>query len=157
MEATQTNQTLTLTRELDAPREQVFKAWTDETIVAKWWGPNGFSTPVSEVDARPGGAIHVVMEDTEGLIAKGSRYPMMGNFQEAVEPERLVFTAAAIMDDKPILETLVTVTFEDIEGKTKLTVHIEVTKTTPEAEGPLAGMEMGWNQQLDRLVARYRA
>jgi uncharacterized protein YndB with AHSA1/START domain len=157
MEVTQPSKTLTLTREIDAPREQVFKAWTDETIVAKWWGPNGFTTPVSEVDPRPGGAIHVVMEDSAGLIEKGSRYPMMGNFQEVVEPERLVFTAEAIMEEKPILETLVTVTFEDVNGKTKLTVQIEVTKTTPEAAGPLAGMEMGWNQQLDKLVTRFAA
>ena len=146
------NRVLTLTREYDAPREVVFKAWTDEALVAQWWGPKGFTTSVSELDARPGGAIGIVMEDAEGLIEKGSRYPMSGNFKEVVNPERLVFTSSAIMNDKPIMDNLVTVTFEDVNGKTKLTVHIEVTRVTPEAEMPLAGMEMGWNQQLDKLT-----
>jgi uncharacterized protein YndB with AHSA1/START domain len=144
---------LTLVREYDAPRDLVFKAWTDNELVAKWWGPNGFTAPVTELDVRPGGAIDIVMEDAEGMIEKGSRYPMTGTFQEVVEPEKLVFTSSPIMNDKPIMDTTVTVTFDDIDGKTKLTVHIAVTRTTPEAEMPLKGMEMGWSQQLDRLPA----
>ena len=143
---------LTLVREFAAPRDLVFKAWTDEQILAKWWGPKGFTTPIVELDVRPGGALEVVMEDTAGLIEKGSRYPMVGNFEEVVEPERLVFTSSAIMHDVPILDTRVTVTFEEVSGKTKLTVHVAVTRVTPEAAGPLAGMEMGWSQQLDKLV-----
>jgi uncharacterized protein YndB with AHSA1/START domain len=150
-------QELTLTREYDAPRDLVFKAWTDKELVSKWWGPNGFTTPVAELDVRPGGVIDIVMEDAEGLIEKGSRYPMSGKFQEVVAPEKLVFTSSPIMNDKPIMDTLVTVTFEDVQGKTKLTVHIEVTRTTPEAEMPLKGMEMGWNQQLDKLPVLLKA
>lgn len=143
---------LTLTREFDAPRELVYKAWTDEKLVAKWWGPEGFSIPVSELDVRPGGAIDIVMEDTAGIIEKGGRYPMAGNYEEVVEPEKLAFTASAVVNDTPVMDTLTTVTFEEMQGKTKVTVHIEVTRVTPEAEGPLSGMEMGWNQQLDKLV-----
>lgn len=148
----ETNRELNLTRTFDAPRELVFKCWTDEKLLAQWWGPDGFTSPVAEIDARPGGKIYVEMEDSAGLIAKGSRYPMGGEFTEVVKPEKIVFTSSAIMDGKPILETKVTVTFEETGGKTKVAVHIEVTHTTPEAEGPLAGMEMGWNQQLDKLV-----
>lgn len=144
---------LTLVREFDAPRELVFKAWTDEKLVAQWWGPDGFSAPVAEVDARAGGAIDIVMEDTAGLIEKGSRYPMAGNFVEVVEPEKLVFTSSPILHDTPVMDTTTTVTFEDAGGKTKLTVHIVVTRMTPEAEMMLQGMEMGWSQQLDKLVA----
>jgi len=150
--AEKTNRELTLTRVLEAPRERVFKAWTDPKLLMQWWGPRGFSTPVAELDVQPGGALNIVMEDTEGMIEKGSRYPMDGVFQEVVEPERLVYTSNAVMDGKPVLETLTTVTFEDQEGRTKLTVHIVVTRLTPEGEGPLSGMEMGWSQMLDKLA-----
>lgn len=143
---------LTLTRILDASRELVWKAWTDESMLAKWWGPEGFTTPIAEFDARPGGAINVVMEDSAGYIKKGSRYPMTGMYKELVEPERIVFESNAIVNDMPILENLVTVTFEEQDGKTKMTLHVVVTKATPEAEGPLAGMEMGWSQSLDKLA-----
>jgi uncharacterized protein YndB with AHSA1/START domain len=147
----QTNRELTLTRVFDAPRELVFKAWTDEKLLARWWGPDGFTTPIAEVDARPGGKLNVVMEDTAGLIAQGSRYPMTGQFDEVMAPERLVFTASAIMDGQPVLDSTTTVTFVEQDGKTMLTVHVVVIRATPAAEGPLAGMEAGWNQQLDKL------
>ena len=144
---------LTLSREFDAPRDLVYKAWTDEKLVAQWWGPHGFTIPVSELDVRPGGAIDIVMEDAEGMVEKGGRYPMAGNYEEVVAPEKLVFTASAIVHDTPVMDTRTTVNFEEVNGKTKVTIHIEVTRVTPEAEGPLAGMEMGWNQQLDKLVS----
>jgi uncharacterized protein YndB with AHSA1/START domain len=149
----QTNRELTLTRVFAAPRELVFKAWTDEKLLAQWWGPDGFTAPIAEIDARPGGKINVVMEDTAGLIAKGGRYPMTGQFDEVATPERLVFTASAIMNGQPILETKITVTFAEQDDKTTMTVHVVVTRATPEAEGSLAGMEAGWNQQLDKLVS----
>ena len=77
---------------------------------------------------------------------------MTGTFREVHKPGKLVYTANAIMDGKAVLETLTTVTLEEGEHqKTLMTVHIMVTKTTPEAAGPLQGMEMGWNQQLDKL------
>lgn len=148
---------LRMVRTFDAPRELVFKCWTDEKLVAQWWGPQGFTSPVSEVDARPGGKIYIEMEDDAGLIAKGSRYPMQGEFTEIVKPEKLVFTNSALMDGKPILDSTTTVTFEESGGKTTMTVHVVVTRTTPEAEMPLQGMEMGWNQQLDKLVEFVKA
>ena len=148
---------LTMVRTLDAPRETVFKAWTDAETAAKWWGPQGFTAPVSEVNARPGGAINIVMEDSAGVMQKGARFPMSGTFEEVVEPEKLVFTSQAVMNGQPILENRATVVFEETsDGKTKLTVTVVVTKATPEAAGPLSGMEMGWNQQLDKLVELYK-
>ena len=146
------NRELTLVRVFNAPRELVFKAWTDEKLLARWWGPKGFTTPVSELDARPGGRINVVMEDSQGLIQKGSRYPIEGVFEEMVEPERLVYTSSAIMNGKPIIENRATVTFEEENGKTTLTLHVVVTHATAEAEAPLAGMEAGWSQSLDKLL-----
>jgi uncharacterized protein YndB with AHSA1/START domain len=148
----QTNRELTLTRVFDAPRELIFTAWTDGKLLVQWWGPKGFTTPIAEIDARPGGKINIVMEDAEGLIAKGSRYPMIGQFDEVVAPERLAYTASPIMNGQPILETKTTVTFVEQDGRTTMTVHVLVTKAPPEAEAPLAGMETGWSQSLDKLV-----
>ena len=142
---------LTLERTFDAPRDLVWKAWTDPEIVAQWWGPNGFTNPICEIEPKVGGKINIVMEDTAGLIAKGSRYPMTGTFTEIDEPNKMVYTSEAILNDKPMMKNLVTVSFDEEDGKTKMTVHLVVTEATPEAEMPLRGMEMGWNQQLDKL------
>jgi uncharacterized protein YndB with AHSA1/START domain len=137
------------TRILDAPREVVFKAWTDPEQMAQWWGPRYFTNPVCEMDVRPGGAILIHMRGPDGVV-----YPMKGTFHEVVEPERLVFTSSALEDDEgnPQLEDLTTVTFEEEDGKTRLTVRAVVTKATPAAAGALEGMEEGWSQSLDRLT-----
>src|SRR5205823_4423654 len=129
---------LVLTRILDAPRELVFKAWTDPKHLAQWWGPRGFTNPVCEVDARPGGAILIHMRGPDGVV-----YPMKGIFLEVVEPERLVFTSIALEDEQgnTLLEALTTVTLAEHESKTKLTLHAVVVKAEPGAEGALAGME----------------
>jgi uncharacterized protein YndB with AHSA1/START domain len=78
---------------------------------------------------------------------------MKGIFEEIKEPEKLVFNSVAIEDKEgnPLMEVLTTVTFENAEGKTKLTVKAEVTRTSPEAEQAISGMDEGWNQSLDRL------
>lgn len=148
------NRELVLTRVLDAPRELVFKAWTDPKHMAQWWGPKYFTNPVCEMDVRPGGAILIHMQDPDGVV-----YPMKGVFQEVVAPERLVFSTSAIEDDdaNPQLESLTVVTFDEHEGKTKLTVQSVVTKAMPGAEGALAGMEEGWTQSLDKLVDQLAA
>ncbi len=150
-----TNHDLLITRVLDASLERVWAAWTDPAEVQKWWGPNGVTNPTCEWEARSGGRINVVMlaGDELGYLA-GQEWPMTGQFEEVIPREKLVYTSKAIVDGKPVLETLCTVTFEEQSAnKTKLTVQITVTTVTPEAEGPLAGMEMGWNQSLDKLVA----
>lgn len=146
---------LTLTRIFDAPRELVWKAWTDPKLLAKWWGPAGVTNPICELDVRPEGAIHIIMVAGEELgELKGARWPMTGVVKEVEEPTRLVFTSNALKgeDVRPILENLNTVTFEEQDEKTKVTVHVQVIHATAEAEGPLAGMNMGWSQSLDKLV-----
>lgn len=146
---------LLLTRELHAPREMVWKAWTDPSSIAKWWGPNGVTIPTAEIEPRVGGKLYIVMLAGPELgELKGQRWPMKGTITEIVAPERLVFTSAAVNDPDGsiLLENTVTVTFEDSEGNTKMTVHVLVTMATDKAGPALAGMEMGWNQQLDKLV-----
>ena len=138
---------LVLTRVFKAPRGPVFAAWTEPTQVAQWWGPNGFTNPVCELDVRPGGAIRIHMRGPDGTV-----YPMMGVYQEIVEPERLVFTGAALDESgKPLFDVLNTVAFVEHDGTTKLTVRARVVKSTAGAAPYLAGMEAGWTQSLERL------
>jgi len=139
--------TVVITRLFDAPRELVFKAWTDPVMVAKWWGPKGFTNPVCEVDARPGRALRIVMRGPGG-----TDFPMRGIFREVVPPERLVFTNIAVDEnDNPILEGLTTVTFTERDGKTELTIHTTAVAQIEEASVKLAGMDAGWNQSIDKL------
>ena len=141
---------LTITRLLNAPRELVFKAWTDEKHMAKWWGPKGFTNPVCKMDVRPGGAILIHMANPESNTV----LPMTGRFYEIDEPSKLVFSTLAFEDANgvPGLENLNTITFEDIDGKTKLTVHVKVLHAIPEIAAALSGMSTGWGQSLDRLA-----
>lgn len=150
----QINKELTLTRIFNAPRETVWKYWTDAHLIQQWWGPQGVTNPTCVWEARPEGTIHIVMLAGKELgPLAGQEWPMTGKFVDVQEPEKLVFASNAIVNNIPVLETVTTVTFTETDGKTHMTVHIVVTKTTPEAAGPLQGMEMGWNQQLDKLEA----
>jgi uncharacterized protein YndB with AHSA1/START domain len=140
---------LTITRVFDAPRELVFMMWTDPEHMAQWWGPQGFTNPVCEMDVRVGGAIRIHMRGPDGVV-----HPMTGTFREIVSPERLVFTAVA--EDQagnPLLEALTTVTFAERGGKTTLTVHARAVGLAPVASQMLAGMDAGWTQSLERLAA----
>jgi uncharacterized protein YndB with AHSA1/START domain len=151
--ATAINKELTITRFLNASPALVFKAWTDPKHLAQWWGPKGFTNPVCEVDVRPGGAINIDM-----TFPDGRSHPMGGTFHEVDEPHRLVFTTRAfdLPDGTYALEVLNTITFEELHGKTKLTVHAKVTKAGPGSEMPIAGMNQGWNESLDRLTTEIR-
>jgi uncharacterized protein YndB with AHSA1/START domain/DNA-binding transcriptional ArsR family regulator len=140
-------QELVLTRVFDAPRRLVFKAWTDPKHVAKWWGPHGFTNPVCKLDVRPGGQIRIDMRGPDGTV-----YPMSGVYQEVVEPERLVFTSAALDErGKPLFEVLTTVTFTEQGGKTTQTLRARVVSRADKGDPYLAGMEAGWTQSLERL------
>ncbi len=144
-----TEQTLVIRRVLGAPRGLVFTAWTDSKHVAQWWGPHGFTNPLCELDVRPGGGIRIHMRGPDGTL-----YPMTGVYQEVAEPERLVFTSAALDGEgKPLFEVLTTVTFAAQGGKTTLTVQARVVKATAQAAPHLEGMEAGWTQTLERLEA----
>jgi uncharacterized protein YndB with AHSA1/START domain len=138
---------------LDAPVERVWRAWTAPAELQKWWGPRGVTNPTCEWEARPGGKINVVMLAGEELgPLKGQEWPMTGQFKEVVPHQKLVYTSNPVMAGKPIMESLCTVTFEAQGDQTKLTLQVVITEATPEAEGPLAGMAMGWNQSLDKLT-----
>jgi uncharacterized protein YndB with AHSA1/START domain len=141
---------LVITRIFDALRALVFRAWTDASHLARWWGPHGFTNPVCEVDARPGGTMRIVMRAPDG-----TEYPMTGVFREIVEPERLVFTNIALdRQGRPILDGLTTVTFSEQDGRTTLTLQTRATALVADAVRHLEGMEAGWTQSLERLAAQ---
>jgi uncharacterized protein YndB with AHSA1/START domain len=136
-----------ITREFAAPRELIFKVWTDPKHLAQWWGPRGFTNPVCEWDVRPGGKIYVVMR-----APNGERYPMGGEFREIVAPENLVFTTGALGDKGEMMfEFLHTATFIEQNGITKLTLNSRVLKTTADANKYIGGFEAGMTQSLEKL------
>ncbi len=147
---------LVITRVFDAPRDLVFKAWTEPQRLMQWWGPKGFTTPYCTVDLRLGGIFHYCMRSPEGRDVWGR-----GVYREISKPERIVY-ADAFADEKgnPVppahygmspghpSETLVTVTFTEHGGKTKVTLHHAVPESVPER----SGIQQGWTEMLDRLA-----
>ena len=149
---------LSIVRMFDAPRDLVFKAWTDPKMVAAWFGPQGFTNPVCAWDARVGGEIHIVMRANDEIAAAmGFRdAPMRGEFRQVDPPKRLVFTNNAVdLDDNVVLNGLTTVTFEEQGNKTKMTFHTVASGTLPQVVFMLQGMEAGWTQSFDKLDALF--
>ena len=144
---------LVMTRTFDAPRELVFRAWTDPKRVQQWWGPHGFTNPRCEVDARRGGAMRIDMRGPNGVV-----YPMQAVFEEVRQPERLVFVTRAL-DDKgnSMFEVRNTLTLVERGGKTELTLEAQVIRATAVAPEYLKGMEAGWSQSLERLASQVRS
>jgi uncharacterized protein YndB with AHSA1/START domain len=144
---------ITIKRTFDAPRELVFRAWTDPALVAKWWGPTDFTTPIAEIDGRQNGRFYIAMHGP-----KGTEYdvdmPMRGVYTVYDPPNKLVFTNEGIFDEHgdAQLSTICTVTFTEAGGKTELVVHVSLEKVNPAAEAAWSGAEMGWNQMVDKLV-----
>ena len=136
------------TRTFAAPRDLVFRLWTEPKHLARWWGPHHFTNPRCEFDARPGGAIHIDMRAPDGMV-----YPMTGSVREVSAPDRLVFVSVALdADGAPLLESVTTVTFEDAPGGTRLTVQASGAGATDLGWQMVQGMEPGWRQSLERLA-----
>ncbi|HME73333.1 MAG TPA: SRPBCC domain-containing protein [Myxococcota bacterium] len=132
------------TRIFDAPRELVFKAWTEPERLVRWWGPRGFTTPFCEMDVRPGGGFRFGMRSPEG-----TEHWLQGVYREILEPERLVFTWAwQDAQGKPGHETLLTLNFAEHAGKTKLTLHQAVFETVTARNAH----QQGWTSGLDDLA-----
>jgi uncharacterized protein YndB with AHSA1/START domain len=135
---------LVLTRMIGAPRELVFKAWTDPDQVARWWGPKGFVTVGHDMDIRPGGAYRLTMRSPEG-----TDHRKRGVYREIVEPERIEFTFAWEEPDGQLgPETLITVTFEIVGTKTKLTLHQRVFENVEWRDSH----RTGWTSCLERFA-----
>lgn len=139
--------TVSITRVFDAPRELVWRAWTDPKMMAQWFGPRGFTSSVPELDVRVGGGLRIVMHGPDG-----NDYPMKGVFREVTPPQRLVFSNIAVDNDgNRLLEGETTVTFSEQGGKTTLVVKSHAVGKVPLAPQMLSGMEAGWTQSIDKL------
>jgi len=138
-----------IARMIDAPREEVFRAWTDPDQLRRWWGPGEFTCPEAEVDLRPGGRYRLVMQP-----AAGDPFVLVGTYREVEPPARLVYTwrweTGPAADGS---ESLVTVEFRDHGGSTGVVlIHTEF----PASHGP-APYRMGWEGglvKLERFLAR---
>lgn len=134
---------LQITREFDAPREIVFRAMTDPTLLPKWWGPRRYKTVVDTMDVRPGGKWRMRNIGADG------EHAFRGEFREVTPPERVVWT----FEYEPLAGhiSVETMTLTEHEGRTLLTVH-DVFSSKEDLDGMLqSGMESGMAESYDRL------
>jgi uncharacterized protein YndB with AHSA1/START domain len=141
---------LVLTRLIDAPREKVWRAWTDPALLKQWFAPLPYTTPVAVLDVRPGGASLVVMRGPDG-----ADMPNRGVYLEVVENERLVFTdaytAAWEPSEKPFMT--VTLTFADEGGRTRYTARVRHWTVADREAHEKMGFHEGWGKCADQLAA----
>lgn len=137
---------LLITRVFDAPRELVFRAWTDPAHARHWWGPVNYPAAYMEMDVRIGGAWRICLRGAE---PNGRELWQGGVFREILAPERLVFTFAWEEEGERGLETLVTVLFAEENGRTRMTFRQEPFQSVEERDGH----RWGWNSAYDRLEA----
>jgi uncharacterized protein YndB with AHSA1/START domain/DNA-binding transcriptional ArsR family regulator len=156
--------TFVMVRVFNAPRELVYQMWTDPTHMSKWWGPHIFTTPVCQLDPRPGGAWRIVMRGPDG-----SEHPAKGVYRDVRPPERLVMTIdhSELSDQwhdlvdpgrdkskgRPAVAGLMTVTFDDLGGKTRLTIRTRFESAAIRNALVRLGMSHGWAQSLEKLEA----
>ena len=135
---------LVITRIFDAPRSLVFKTWIKPEHLARWWGPRGFDLVSCDLDARTGGSYRFHMRGPDG----SDHWPQ-GMFREVAEPERLIMTWnwADAQGRPKNLETILTVTFEDLNGQTKLTLHHRGFESVTARDAH----HNGWSSSLDCL------
>lgn len=146
--ASTTDREIVLTRVFDAPRELVWKAWTDPKHITQWWGPRGFTTTIHEMDLRPGGLYRHTMRGPDG-----NECPNTCIFREIVEPEYISYSQTGGKPGEAVATSEVAWIFEAQGDKTKLTLRM----VFPSAEArkhieTKHGVIEGGTQTLDRLA-----
>lgn len=134
---------LNITRTFDAPRELVFKLWTDPEHVRHWWGPLTCPAAILEMDVRPGGNWRGCLHRVED----GRKLWQGGVFQEVKAPERLAFTFSWDEEGERGIETLVTIDFTEQDGKTQMRFRQTPFQSVAERDGH----QGGWNGSFNRL------
>jgi uncharacterized protein YndB with AHSA1/START domain len=136
---------ITLIRDFDAPRDQVFKAFIDPLLIPKWWGLRSTVTTVDKLEVKPGGIWRYVQRDPEG-----NEFAFHGFFHQIATAERLVFTFE--FEGMPGHVLMETVEFEEHDGKTRVT-DTSVFQSVEARDGMLqSGMEQGANESWDQLA-----
>jgi len=143
------DRTLVIERVFRAPPEQVFAAWTDPTILAEWWGPEGFHTPEYAMDVREGGAWRTLMRNE-----KGEAHIASGVYREIAPPRRLVMTWGWQQPDGTRgHETVVELSCERVADGTRLRLVQRVFATVENRDGH----RMGWTSSFNKLEALVEA
>jgi uncharacterized protein YndB with AHSA1/START domain len=141
---------LVLTRIIDAPRDKLFRAWTEPELLKQWFAPLPYTTPVAELDVRPGGASLIVMRDPDG-----NEFPNRGIYLDVVKNERLVFTDAYAKAWEPSEKPFMTgiLTFEDDGSRTRYTACVRHWTVADREAHEKMGFHEGWGQCTDQLAA----
>ncbi|MBB5518222.1 SRPBCC family protein [Amphiplicatus metriothermophilus] len=142
---------LVLERIIDAPREALFRAWTEADLLKQWFAPKPWTVAKAELDARPGGASLIVMKSPDG-----GEHPCRGVYLEIVPNERIVFTDAYTEKWTPAEKPFFTgiVAFEDIGGSKTRYVARARHWTAEDCEAhEKMGFHEGWGQCADQLAA----
>ena len=138
-------QDIVITRVFDAPRDVVFRAVTDPTLIPNWWGPRRYETIVDRMEVRPGGLWRFLNRD-----ADGNEFAFKGVYHDIVAPERVVQTFE--FEGVPGHVSLDTATLEEVDGKTKF-VSVSVFQSIEDRDGMVqSGMEGGARETYDRLA-----
>jgi uncharacterized protein YndB with AHSA1/START domain len=142
---------LVLARIIDAPREHVFRCWTEPALVQRWFAPLPWTTPHAELDVRAGGASLIVMRGPDG-----QDYPNPGVILEVVPNERLVFTDAYTRAWQPSEKPFMTVilTFEDAgAGRTRYVARVAHWTVADRESHEKMGFQEGWGICAEQLEA----
>lgn len=141
---------LTLTRLIDAPRDKLFRCWTDPDLIPLWFCPPPWGVSKAEVDLRAGGSSLIVMRGPEG-----QEMPNRGVYLEVVPNEKLVatdaFTSAWEPSEKPFMTMILT--FEEEDGKTRYTATVRHWTAEDKAQHEAMGFHVGWGIATDQLEA----
>lgn len=127
---------------VSAPSSLVFRALTDPSELAKWWGPHGFTIPRLELDLRVGGGYRIAMQPPEGDL-----FYLHGEFREVDPSRRLAYTFRWEDPDPEDVETIVTLSLRDRNGSTELTLDQGAFATEPRG----ALHEQGWTDAFEKL------
>ena len=133
-----------ITREFDAPKHLVYKAWTTPELVKRWWHANRGEMTIAEIDLRVGGKWRYVM-----VAEGGFEVGFHGEYREIVPNERIVSTE--VYEGMPEGEALNTVTFTETEGRTTLTVLVQHSSKEARDAHIDSGMEIGMQEAMDLL------
>ncbi|MCA0301868.1 MAG: SRPBCC family protein [Proteobacteria bacterium] len=144
---------LVLTRLIDAPPEKVYRCWTEPELLKQWFAPKPYTTPVAELDVRPGGSALIVMRGPDG-----KDLPNPGVYLEVVPGRRLVSTDAYVKAWEPSAKPFITIvlTFDPENGKTRYTARVRHWSAADCEAHEKMGFHQGWGQcadQLEQLVA----
>jgi uncharacterized protein YndB with AHSA1/START domain len=139
-----TDEQILITREFDAPRHLVYRAWTEPELVGRWWSGNRGEVTVAEVDLRVGGTWRYVMVTDDGFEAA-----FHGEYREIVPNERIV--ATEVYEGMPEVEALNTVTFAEADGRTTLTMLVQHASKEARDAHMASGMEAGMREAMDLL------